>query len=582
MSGNPIRPFSNDYTQILADLNSDSELIDKPGWFKRMIAGIGDTISVWLNAIANNRVLRTVFTRSSAQDLLQLIDYFLSPQSTGTGTEIFYLNSSVIFPVTFATSELNALSVGSATSQQLRFEARDGIVVNAFSEPFTATPATDILTVARVYMTGEKVRLTTTGTLPAGLSTGTDYFAVVVSDSQIRLASSVANAFAGIYIDITSAGTGTHTAALYSFQKVVFQQTAQTNFQTVGTSDGSTPFQQFDFPDVNILRDTVQIVINSLSWSRVDTLVFSSPTDRVFRLLYKSNGVAYAQFGNGVYGAIPGAFDVTSLWAVGGGQNSNVLGLNKIANYTGGNSNITGSTNGTTMVGGNDPEAIETAKVVGPLLLKARSRFVTTSDGLALSLTFGGIALVKVNRNYFGPLSVQILGVPNGGGFLSTGQKSDLTTFLVNLTILESVEVAVQDHTQVVVNPNISAKLLPGYAWLSVQPFLKLAALLLITDVGFELQSIYKDSGIVSAIQFINSKWGFTFLVSDGQQIAGMLQNLKPANFGKSLQASDALGFIEFNTTGIDFVVWNSPSLPVLVSNQQITVDGTVTTAQIP
>jgi hypothetical protein len=60
-------------------------------------------------------------------------------------------------------------------------------------------------------LTGTRVQLTTTTTLPAGLSTSTDYYVIKVTDTSCKFASSYANAVAGTAIDITDAGTGTHT-----------------------------------------------------------------------------------------------------------------------------------------------------------------------------------------------------------------------------------------------------------------------------------------------------------------------------------------------------------------------------------
>lgn len=56
-------------------------------------------------------------------------------------------------------------------------------------------------------ITGTKVTLTTTGTLPAGLSTGTDYYVIVVDSSTLKFATSQSNASAGTAIDITNYGT---------------------------------------------------------------------------------------------------------------------------------------------------------------------------------------------------------------------------------------------------------------------------------------------------------------------------------------------------------------------------------------
>lgn len=59
--------------------------------------------------------------------------------------------------------------------------------------------------------TGLKVQVSTTDTLPAGLSASTDYFVIVVDADTYQLASSLANALAGTQIDITDQGVGTHT-----------------------------------------------------------------------------------------------------------------------------------------------------------------------------------------------------------------------------------------------------------------------------------------------------------------------------------------------------------------------------------
>jgi hypothetical protein len=59
--------------------------------------------------------------------------------------------------------------------------------------------------------TGVRVRVATTGTLPAGLSAGTDYYAVRVSKDRIRLAATEESAEGRSYIDILDSGSGTHT-----------------------------------------------------------------------------------------------------------------------------------------------------------------------------------------------------------------------------------------------------------------------------------------------------------------------------------------------------------------------------------
>lgn len=81
----------------------------------------------------------------------------------------------------------------------------------AFST-FTADASTDICTHTNINLFPyTRCQLTTTTTLPAGLSLATNYYIIKVTDLTIKFASSYANAVAGTAIDITSAGTGTHT-----------------------------------------------------------------------------------------------------------------------------------------------------------------------------------------------------------------------------------------------------------------------------------------------------------------------------------------------------------------------------------
>jgi len=85
------------------------------------------------------------------------------------------------------------------------------------SATFTADASTDLMTYTSTtnlpsnILTGTRVRLTTTTTLPAPLATATDYYVIRMSDGTFELATTYANALVGTQINITDAGTGTHT-----------------------------------------------------------------------------------------------------------------------------------------------------------------------------------------------------------------------------------------------------------------------------------------------------------------------------------------------------------------------------------
>jgi len=86
-----------------------------------------------------------------------------------------------------------------------------------FADTFSADAGTDICTYTSTanipsnILVGTRVRFTTTTTLPAPLALATDYYVIKVTDSTFKVATSYANAIAGTAINITDAGTGTHT-----------------------------------------------------------------------------------------------------------------------------------------------------------------------------------------------------------------------------------------------------------------------------------------------------------------------------------------------------------------------------------
>ena len=66
---------------------------------------------------------------------------------------------------------------------------------------------------AHPFSTAERVRVSSTGTIPGGLAANISYYIIYDSANSIKLATSYANAIAGSGIDIQNAGSGTITVA---------------------------------------------------------------------------------------------------------------------------------------------------------------------------------------------------------------------------------------------------------------------------------------------------------------------------------------------------------------------------------
>ena len=88
------------------------------------------------------------------------------------------------------------------------------VAVVESTDTFTADASTNIITRATFNArcdTGDQVQVSSSTTLPAGLSAATNYYYIRVNRLTGKLATSYANAIAGTAINITDAGTGTHT-----------------------------------------------------------------------------------------------------------------------------------------------------------------------------------------------------------------------------------------------------------------------------------------------------------------------------------------------------------------------------------
>lgn len=582
MAGNPLQYVSRTYNTILANINSDAELLDKPDWWKRMIAGLGDIFSMMLNAEANNAVLRTAFTRQAVSDLLQLIDYTLTEQQTSSGQVLFYVKSSASFPFTVSEINLVALTQSSSSVSSKRFESRNPVAVTAVSETITSTEVnstTDILTVTREFTTGEKV-IFSGASLPSPIVAGTEYWVIKISATQIKIASTLANAYVGVSIDITTVGSGNITINLYSFFATVYQQESKSQ-QSIGVSDGSTEFQEFDLPDINIIKDTLIITINSVVYDRVDSFVDSLPTDTHYKLIYNTDQSSKIQFGNGTYGIIPPAFDIYESHAVGGGISSNVNTINRLKIYSGSDSNVVGVSNYSILTGGSAPQSIENAKILAPLLLKTRERFVTSSDGKSLAIRFGGFSQISSIQNKYGVLSTKVVGIASGGGNPSSTAKINLQEYLIDRTVLESIDVRVEDTTITSQNVNSSAKMRLGYVYADNEDYISLAWSLFFHESGKEIKDLYIESGISNAVTLINTIFSTSFTSSDYDQIQELVNNLEPREIGVDVQSSDAISYIAGNVFAIDYMTITSPTFPILIAEDEITTIGTIVLSEI-
>lgn len=151
------------------------------------------------------------------------------------------------------------------------------------ADPEVNTTDDEITIPSHGLTTGLVGQLTSTGTLPAGLSLATDYYIISVDANTISLASSYANAIAGTAVDITDQGSNgavnTFTSTAMVGGTVILQKSNDgTNWLNIGSAE------TFTADEVNIFEE-------------------KPPACLYYRL---------------VFGITTGRFDVTVIWVTRG------------------------------------------------------------------------------------------------------------------------------------------------------------------------------------------------------------------------------------------------------------------------
>lgn len=192
----------------------------------------------------------TAVTGSSADDILAAIEAsvpasaLVSVAVTGTGVTVQAVVAETplaggVDPAIVTTGNalktaINADSPGAADLVLVTGANASALVVLAETNLAGGSDgevdvASDEITIpSHGFSTGLKGQLTTTGTLPDPLMTGTDYFVIVIDSNTIQFAETLVDAEAGTPIDLADAGAdgsvNTFTATALAGASVTFQK----------------------------------------------------------------------------------------------------------------------------------------------------------------------------------------------------------------------------------------------------------------------------------------------------------------------------------------------------------------------
>jgi hypothetical protein len=145
-------------------------------------------------------------------NILEDIQKGISPSYLGDFSNIYAMDIDSVPGVSIPQWELNTVQP---------YDGTNGLTAQAITVDTSTDEIISTNEINNFYVQGTSVRFTTTGTLPAGLSLNTTYYINKESTYRIKVATTLKNLNDGTYVDITGAGTGTHTMTPEIMQEVV-------------------------------------------------------------------------------------------------------------------------------------------------------------------------------------------------------------------------------------------------------------------------------------------------------------------------------------------------------------------------
>lgn len=346
---------------------------------------------------------------------------------------------------------------------------------------------------------------------------------------------------------------------------------------TIAQSSGLS-WQVVELGDLDILKETLSVVIGVDPYSQVDTFANSIITDKVYRIYYRSDGSSYLKFAgiNSVtgfqYGYIaPQGMNIIANYAVGGGIASTVI-AGEVTEYLGSDPYFISVTNPLGSTGSADEETIQNAKDIAPLRARETGYFINESTGISILKKITGVLDASiVNTSSPSQLAVNVYVLPVGGGNPSPSLKAEIETTLNLLSVLQQVVVTALDPIYIALAISFKIKLLSGYNLVDVSPFAKVATMLRTSELSKYVYQIFYSSGIDAAREQINALWftiiGYSFISDDNKKLTVFFNFIPFLKFGEDLHPEDIITAVEGFVEGVDYVNMITPTTTITSGN---------------
>lgn len=298
------------------------------------------------------------------------------------------------------------------------------------------------------------------------------------------------------------------------FGNVLKATHGETRPETLGSGDGSQPFQSFTLkqppltfvpaPTPEGVASTLHVYVNDLEWHETETLAGLGPKDRLFATKTNDAGLTTIIFGNGKEGArLPsGVENVKAVYRNGIGQAGNVR-AEQISLLNTKPLGVKSVLNPLRASGGADKEDRDQARENAPLTVTALDRLVGLQDYTDFTRTFAGIAKADARRLTNGRQQLGHVTIA-GADDIPIDPTSDLYRNLLAALRKygdEALPVTVEMRELIALVLSAKVRLAPDYLWEPVAAMVRAA---LLESFGFHRRALGQPAllcEIMSAIQ---------------------------------------------------------------------------------
>jgi hypothetical protein len=224
--------------------------------------------------------------------------------------------------------------------------------------------------------------------------------------------------------------------------------------EIMGSGSASTPNQSFTLkqspltfvqaPTPTGRQSTLQVQVNSVTWSEVPTLYGQSGTSQVFATLNQSDETTDVLFGDGIEGALlpTGQNNLQASYRIGLGSVGNV-GAGSLTTLMDRPLGVSGVTNPEAASGGQDAESVDDIRSNAPLTVLTLGRAVSITDYQNYAASFAGIAKANAVWIPSGPARGVFLTVAGVDGAVLPAGSQTLANLLASLQAYGNPEIPI-------------------------------------------------------------------------------------------------------------------------------------------